>query len=329
MLIQDFNNGWGDNIELRRFEKNIVKQYLGSWYDDNKKNITVNSTWYSQQYHAQVLEFCRQETIERVALVCFLDPPIVNHQWFEGTDLEIVEIGYYRGPNEIDAWALIVDRYFQHQAVSTDANAITVPYLCLNRKPHPHRIDLYRKLQYHGILDSGIVTLGDSSGIAKKSFDFDVAPSLIAPNPGIEQYGIVNDIMSLGPIEIWNRCFLNLVTETVFDIDKCWFVSEKIYKPLLGLRPFLVYSPGGGIQWLDHVGVSSYVQDFSDITDLDLSNPDNIPEFLKQLIQQPQSYFASQYTKMLPKMLHNRAAFGKHVEMIKNKIQKGVTLKIA
>lgn len=130
--------------------------------------------------------------------------------------------------------------------------------------------------------------------------------------------------MSLGPLDIWNRCFLNVVTETVFDVDQEWFVSEKIYKPVIGLRPFLVYAPAGAESWLRHLGMQSYCDDFTDITDLDLRQPDHIPEFLDQLVRQGQDYWRRKYRLLMPKMLHNLSKFHEHVANLKHRVDQGI-----
>lgn len=144
-------------------------------------------------------------------------------------------------------------------------------------------------------------------------------------NAGIEQYGIPNDIMSLGPHEIWDRCFLNVVTETVFDVDQIGFVSEKIYKPVVGMRPFLVYAPNGARAWLDRTGIENFTQDFRDISDHDPADPDQMTLFLRDLCAQDQKYWKHKYANLISKLRYNFNKFQAYIFGQKKNIEEGYT----
>jgi hypothetical protein len=324
MIVHDFNNGWGNNYELRKFESTVVKQYLAPWETDASNSIMVNSTWYNQDYHDQVIDYIKKNKIDRVALISCMDPAIVFADWFNEVDVEVRSLGYYHGADEIDIWALIMDKYFIADTTAFCADQLDQAFVCYNRKPHQHRKKLFDSMQQLDIIKHGVVTMGDSSGRAIQELDQDVEPTTIAPNPGKEQYGIVNDIMSLGPAKIWQRCFLNMVTETIYDVDHKWFVSEKIYKPVIGMRPFIVHAPNGAKNWLSHVGLLDYLDDFQDICDLDLSCPANHVLFLAQLCAQPKSYFQKKYNDLQPKIFHNKEQFLQYVNHLKIKIQQGI-----
>ena len=324
MIIQEFNNGWGENVPLRQFEREIRDRYLAPVMQDQRPTVIVNSTWYTQDYHQHVIARLQELQVDRVILTAMMDPAIPQQDWFG--DREVWGLGYYKGQHEIDAWALIMDRFFQ--LPSDDLPMLDTAFMCLNRKPHWHRRRLYDRLQAQDLLRHGVVTLGSMLGQAVRALDTDVEGSPLAPNPGIEQYGIANDIMTLGPVSQWQRCFLNIVTETVFDVDSAWFVSEKIYKPVVGLRPFLVYAPNGAGQWLDHVGLETFVGDFQDITDCDASDPDQLPSLLRSLCDQSPQYYQSKYLALMPKMLHNRDMFDRHVRRTWDRVNEGASCQI-
>jgi len=330
MIIRDFNNGWGPQFQLRQFEQEVVNQYLDAWRNDSTPSILVNSTWYNRDYHSGVLDFMAQHQVRRVALISFMDPAIVKSDWFDGTGAEIRSVGYYKGQDEIDVWALIVDRYFdrtlENKIEQWHCSMLDTAFLCYNRKPHWHRRKLFNQLTELNCVQQGILTMGHESGIPTVGLRNDVTACDIAPNPGNEQYGIVNDIMSLGPQNIWNRCFLNVVTETVFDVDTEWFVSEKIYKPIIGNRPFLVYAPNGAQSWLRHIGIEPYTLDFSDISDLDIQQEKNIAPFLRCLAMQGSSYYCDKYLALQDKIKYNRNQFRKHVTNSWNKVKAGLDL---
>jgi hypothetical protein len=186
--------------------------------------------------------------------------------------------------------------------------------MCLNRKPHWHRRQLYQQLQAHNLLNLGMVSMGSESGPALRTLPTDCEHDNLAPNASKEYYGIPNDIVSIGHLDNWRRCFLNIVTETVFDINRNKFVSEKIYKPIVGGRPFLVYDPGGAEDWLVTRGFKTFLDDFRDISELDLRNPKNIAPFLSVLSQQNMPYLISKYLALRDKIQYNKIHFQEYVQ---------------
>ena len=163
----------------------------------------------------------------------------------------------------------------------------------------------------------------DVSG-AVRTLPETVAANDLAPNGGKHHHGMANDITSLGDLTNWRRHLLNVVTETVFDVDGKYFVSEKIFKPMLGSRPFLLYAPGGGEQWLQDQGFETYLDDFQDITDLDLRDADNMIAFLTVLSRQSITYWQQKYLDLLPKIQYNLQRFNDFVTEQRTKIQQGL-----
>jgi hypothetical protein len=180
-----------------------------------------------------------------------------------------------------------------------------------------------------GVVDQGLVSLGGTdTQPAVKTLRESVPDNDLAPNGAVQHHGIVNDIMSLGDLTNWRSHFLNIVTETVFDVDHKYFVSEKIFKPMLGARPFLVYASGGAEQWLQDQGFETYLDAFGDITDLNLRDPDCIVPFLTQLCSQGPHYWRQKYLDLLPKIQYNQHRFGTFVAEQRCKIQQGISCPI-
>jgi hypothetical protein len=222
-------------------------------------------------------------------------------------------VGYYPGPGYIDYCALFVDEFYQPvtQEFLLSADVIDTAYMCLNRKPHVHRLRLYQALTDANLLDRGFVSMGGNPPI--RLLDNDAQGQDIAPNPGRDQYGINNDIVSLGNLNNWQRHFLNIVTETIWDCEPSNFVSEKTFKPVLGLRPFLIYAPNGAVECLKSRGLEPYIDDFRDITDADLTQPYNIPVLIAELCKQDASYWRMKFVNLRDKLLHNQDQFKRHV----------------
>jgi hypothetical protein len=134
--------------------------------------------------------------------------------------------------------------------------------------------------------------------------------------------------MSLGHRDNWQRHFINIVTETQFDIQQTNFVSEKIYKPIVGMRPFLVYANDGAVAWLTERKFQPYVNDFADITDLDLSHPHNMAPFLKILCDQSLTYWQAKYLALKDKIMYNKIHFTEYVKQQNLIVEKGIQCQI-
>jgi hypothetical protein len=329
MIVKTFDNGWGAEYPLKQFEQEILNEFLKEKIHNQTKTVIINSVWYTQEYHQQVLAQLRHIAFDDIVLVAMIDAAIPQPDWFQECQAPVYSIGYYPGDNNLDFWALFVDKFFEKEKISllADHTLIAVPYMCLNRKPHCHRVQLYNQLVDLGIVDAGIVSMG-STGQAMRTLVLDREHDTFAPNASREHTGLPNDIASLGYLPNWQKSFLNIVTETVYDINKNYFVSEKIFKPIVGLRPFLVYDADGAVNWLKSRGFDPYIDDFTDITDLDLSLPKNIPLFLKTLCEQPQSYYQSKFVALMPKLLYNRNQFNTYVESQKQIINQGLQCQI-
>lgn len=321
MITHYHDYGWGMKWPIKKLEQEITDLYLAPMAASRERVVIVNSTWYSQHLHTQIMEWLTCNAWDRLVLVAMIDAAIPSAGWFEGFNRPVTQIGSYRGPYHVSLWAEATARYISPCA---DYD-ITVPFMCLNRKPHEHRTKLYSELEVSGLLDQGLVSLGSpSTQPALRNIPELVPVNDLAPNGSIVNHGIPNDIQSLGDLSNWRRHFLNVVTETVFDVDAQYFVSEKIFKPILGHRPFLVYAVGGAQKWLQDQGFEPYLNDFNDITDLDLRDADNIAPFLSLLCKQGCKYWRHKYIDLLPKIHYNLHMFAAFIAEQRQRIQQGI-----
>lgn len=318
MIIKIFDNGWGPEWPAKQFEKQITDRLLHRLINDNSATVVINSTWYSKEFHELVIQQLRQLEFSHLVLVAMLDPAIPQANWYKEFDCEVYCVGYYPGPYCVDYWALFTHQY-NHDTAGMDATAIDTAFMCLNRKPHWHRKQLYAELVSSGLENRGLVSFGFD-----KILSIDVEHDDMAPQASRNKFGVPNDLVSLGHPENWARHFVNIVTETVYDPDTTCFVSEKIYKPVIGCRPFLVYGLNGARNWLEEKGFESYVDDFKDISNLDLSNPKCIPDFLRTLCDQPKTYWQKKFVDLQNKILYNKNQFYNYIKQQHLLIDKGI-----
>jgi len=299
-----FNNGWGDQFKMSRYARDLLQPLYNQLQDTD---VVIDSTWYTDEYNLKVQKWINSNTVDKIILISFNDASIVNKNKF---DRPVYEVGYYDSPYFIDFWAHVVNDKYTLPTDEELLNHRTVvkPFLSYNRKPHKHRLELYNNLVDCGIVDQGIVTMD-----RHRQLDNDIDNYITsAPEAGSV---IVNDILSLGRTDLWCSSFLNIVTETWPDINQAYFVSEKIYKPIVGLRPFFVYADDLGIKWLHDRGFLTYEKDFLDIYPEEITQ-DNLVDFLVVLCEASKnvSWLQTKFISLIPKLIHNRDRFYKYVE---------------
>lgn len=329
MIVKTFDQGWGREYPLKQYEQHIVTDLVKHFVASSQKIVIINSVWYTTDMHQQVMTWLGNNDWDQIVLIAMLDAAIPYPDRYKEFDRPVTGIGYYPGVGQVDFCALFVDHFLQAPDHNTLINAETIDtaYMCLNRKPHWHRQKLYNKLQALDLVTKGIVSMG-GNGQAVVALAQDRDHDSLAPNATRDHYGIPNDIVSLGHTDNWCKHLVNVVTETFYDINQTGFVSEKIYKPIVGCRPFLVYDPDGGIRWLTDRGFASYTNDFKDISDLDLSLPSNIPKFLLTLCNQTPAYWQKKFIDLQEKILYNKNHFADYVQQQHKLVKQGIPCQI-
>jgi hypothetical protein len=325
MIVKTFDQGWGREYPLKQYEQQVVSSLIKPFVESDQQIVVINSVWYTTEMHDKVISWLRNNDWNQIVLIAMIDAAIPYPDRHAEFGRPITGIGYYPGAGQIDFCALFVDHFLQapNNNILLDVNTIDTAYMCLNRKPHWHRKRLFSGLDTLGIVSKGIVSMG-GDGQAVVTLAQDREHDSLAPNATRDHYGIPNDIVSLGHEGNWRRHLLNVVTETFYNINQTGFVSEKIYKPIVGCRPFLVYDPDGGTRWLTERRFEPYVRDFQDISDLDLAEPYNIPKFLSVLCEQTPAYWQKKFVDLQEKILYNKDHFAEYVNQQKSIIEKGI-----
>jgi len=310
MLLKTFDFGWtNDNKAIPKWNTEHLST-IAQAYTGVGSAILVNSTWYTDEVHAMVVDYIRDNNIKNVIVASLCDAQIARRDMFEGLGVNVFEIGYYRGKGFYDFFAVAFHRL--HDPIPDqellDHQLIHKPFMCLNRKHHEHRVRIVNEIRSADLTSKGIVTLAGTDLRIDEDFSGHVP---VAPESGA---AIPNDIVTLGPGNVWKSHFLNVVTETWWDINQAYLAADKYFKPLVGLRPFLIWCEDMGVEWLTDRKFELYHGDFQDITDLDLTDHNNMIPFLKTLSDQPTSYLHQKYVALTEKLLYNRNRFKQYVE---------------
>lgn len=290
-----------EKLLLQHLFKNLEKQ--------RKRYIVIRETWLSQ---ARLEELLRDKVFDAVVTCNMMDTPFLDFNFLN--NFPVYNIGYYKNsPYYFDFHAYMVSKYLKiDSSVVCSNKKISVPFMSLNGKPYDHRIKLVEQLRTENLIEKNIVSLNpdqlytDSHVNEHISYTVDDAKNQnIIPGPF--------DAYTLGNLSNWHSHFLNVVTETAFQTERIFFITEKTYKPILGYKPFIVYSENASINLLNKFGFKSYNNDFGDIFDLDLTNHENYISFLKILSNQDSRYLQKKYKQLSEKINYNREHFFKHL----------------
>lgn len=292
MNIIKINFEAGDTFQWYNDEMIFIDRFL-STFDDNVDTVVVREQWLT----VNPREFENNKRIiesrnKRLIKICFLDAPVTES--YSSHYNEVLEVGIYpKSKYKFNFIAYFFQKYFDFKEINS--TNISVPYMCLNGKPHHHRLELFESLKTHNLVKKGYVSLDSLNTNIKLD---NIIQQKLIPSPYTP--------FSFGDITYWEKHFLNIVTETLFSPDeRSYFLTEKTFKPILAKRPFLLYAVNGGLKSLKNIGILPYVNDFNDISDLDLSKHFNIPIFLQTLCNQPTTYFQKKYKELKSKIEYN------------------------
>lgn len=172
-------------------------------------------------------------------------------------------------------------------------------YLCYNRKPRIHRTWLMDKIIEQNVFDRGWITFekGHYPIIDARSSQTDQEK-----HTNDTRFSRPEDILSLGNMDIWRDSFLIVVSET--DHDDPWQLSEKTWKPIFGLRPFLINGRKELYDVLEKLGFYT-PKDLLKNKDLDC-NYLSVVEQLKKLYSLDNKVLYKLWEEMFEKLLYNR-----------------------
>ena len=293
----------------------------------NSKNLLINSTWLGPQFDNGEYEKLLRLTTSKIdnvfLLSMFLNAEQVDNILNLLKNPVLYKIGHFDGTEyEFNFHAAkILPKHFKiystDEVVMQDAKHI---FLCYNRKPREHRVNLVKKLIDHNLKKHGVITLGENRKIYSKTDKNKLHLSL---NEDMSQYStwtnqidtfgdIPDDLHSLGNLIIWQNHFLTVVSETEFLPWDNTYVSEKTWKPIIGLRPFLINGQSKIYKWLRDRGFKTFNHYFNGIELEDAKEFEihgSIISVIKYLTTLEKTEIIAMYNNMLPDLKYNRDRF--------------------
>lgn len=237
-------------LEVGKLERewlNNVKKNIAN-LSEYEHNVLVNLTWFKAGW---------EDTEPLRQLVHSVGPKEQVKIWFAGS----VDGNHWITQKQFDFYHYFVNEGYAHSFVGysgehwhswypqwfidnnlrADVNDMMLNnppkhlYLAYNRKPRIHREWLVNSLIENKLLDRGWVTFekGHYPEIDSRTGETDQDK-----HSEDTRYTRPEDILSLGDMSIWRDSYMIVVSET--DHDDPWQLSEKTWKPIFGLRPFLI-----------------------------------------------------------------------------------------
>lgn len=227
------------------------------------------------------------------------------------------------------------ENIFKYHAEETDHNPLekslknliahkpkTYKFICLQRRPKQQRVALFTELlkQESGILTMGIGDDGNFDEIdnIEQSMVFDYPKSFrkyqkyqvrkMLPKEYDTELTINNPTHDEN-IEKYLDSYLHIVSETYFEnnLDQMFF-SEKIYKPVVFLQPFIIFGQTHSLQHLKKLGFKT----FSPFINEEYDNIHNDHERFNAALKSVKSFLRNDHKtmhnmmkEMIPILIHN------------------------
>lgn len=309
-----YNATWTIEVREREWLRSVKIDIFKN--SQHPINLLINLTWIlidPEVEGVQLREWISMQgspTVVRIWLAGSID----GCEWFthsevyrwmlsSGYSVEIVGFGPDHWHSWMPAW------FWQSgvDCISADELALdTLPkytYLSYNRKPRWQREQLVE-----GLIARGLVT--DRSWVTYESGRFPLVDSLTGSTDGQlhssdVRYTRPEDLTSLGDLSLWRGCYCVVVTETEYTDP--WQITEKTWKPIVGLRPFLTVGHPGVTDVLHRLGFYTsrdFFPGFNTEGSID-SAQDQISQLMSLTPQQLHQRWVSQQ----PMLEHNRARF--------------------
>ena len=212
------------------------------WCEANNKKIYVMSP--SQLHHCKYPneEYPHVEHVEwhGYDMMLYDDTPMYRES--KNKLIRTLEIGGIRYPNKL--------------------------FVCYNNRRDTHRTMLVDQLEVHDLLKKGIVTYKNYRPDLIDEADFELHTPPAIPEYGIDQFP-----------RNYFKGLLDIVTESRWKPGE-HYMSEKTFKPIVGLKPFLVLSAQGYHTWLERKGIKKY-----NIFDYSFDNEPKLEDRVEGIIQ--------------------------------------------
>jgi len=318
MIIQIgnfFPDDWIYGNYERRIFANIKQQIESKWPDGH--NVMVNLTWVGPETLEQLDKL--SQPVDRLFLVSTVDevPQIAKKIVEKVQPKQVYRLGNFDSEHQFNFCAVVcLDQFAEYDTENLRLQDLKYRWISYNRKPHEHRREFVHALQHNNLLHTGVVTLGRQFpgdarpelylSIGERDEDYRKHGHWYAPGTIDTPHEIPHDLFSLHNWHYWQHHFLHIVGCTWRSNDDNLFINQIDFKPIIGLRPFIVNGQTRKYAWWRDQGFRTFESWFP----TNLVDPHNLTRELIQTVKYVNSLSIEQlqniYNEMLPDLLHNR-----------------------
>jgi len=296
----------------------------------DQNNLILNFTWHGPWTDTEVDDYISTgKKIDQLFVVCTVDGYLgtLDHYIKRLKDTVGVSTVHWIGnfensPFEFNFFAIVCRDHFKkydtQDLMLTDVKHAFVSY---NRKPYPHRLEFVRELVNTGLNNHGVITMGRSfpgedhglfMSIGEREEDYVKYGHWYEPGTESTPHEIPHDLFSLHNWSVWQHHFLHVTGATIFPDYLPVFVNQIHFKPIIGLRPFIINGQSKQSAYLRKHGFRTFEKWFPG-TEVNTSPPEAAEQSKNQLVNTLQNLvklsptqMLDMYQSMLPDLLHNR-----------------------
>jgi len=199
-------------------------------------------------------------------------------------------------------------------------------FLSFNRIPRPHRVMFISQLVRLGLDGFGLVSMPSNAELPyERTRDWKYAAQKwphyhddiehlkrITPMV-VDRDDFTTNHFCTSARDYYLRTYFSVITETLFEntAGQVSFVSEKIYKPLASMHPFLLLAPPRTLAYIRSLGFRTFSEsgfvneDYDEIAE-DTYRMASVLDELRRLCRTPLHVIREHYLAMMPILMHNQ-----------------------
>jgi hypothetical protein len=333
VIANSFPRDWSYGYHEIGIHDNIRQQMDHRWPDSN--NLLFSTTWMGPR-----TEQCVQDQLalgtkfENLVITSTVDATL-NFQVYPLIDRlveifdiqKIYRVGNFDGEHEFNFFAIAcLDNFCHYEQQDLVLKQLKWRFCCYNRKPYPHRVLMVNELVSQDLESHGVITLGRHfphtpdhglyRSIGERDQDYVKWGHWYAQGTQDTPHEIPHDLYSLHNWDVWQHHFLHIVGSTsafstAFGLpDPDTFVNQINFKPLIGMRPFVINGQRKQYEYLRRHGFRTFNHYWPQF-DLERDPLENhlaviITNLVKWLIAKSDQEILDMYNDMLPDLIHNR-----------------------
>ena len=341
-IVYEVIHDYGFEVPFIKLAQQLVNN-IADRYATDSRNIAVLNLAESApirgkqaelnkiEYH-KLETFLRRNRIDAVLMVSIIEPHwALNHEHIVekiikplGVDYKC--LGWYTQPGStfFDLWSqvmtIIAPAYTEEELLPIESNKF---FLCHTGNPMPHRIDLFDKIVDNGLDKFGFINLSKVASSSPKYIQENLTQNYAT------QGDIPHDPYTLGDLSIWKQTIFTVVSDAFFFESGSaltqtakglsvlespgkyghTIISEKIYKPIIGLRPFLVNGSYEVTKKFKDLGFDLF-EDVLDFTLDDLKTKQSTHELIIRTLKMLSAFTNEErlqwYNELLPRLRLNK-----------------------